>query len=143
MQNIRQAIQIIQSDGLSPFLRAVFRFIYWNLGVRTAYLKFRHKASGSQVDVTVQNATATMTTTTFPEFERFYGLKSEQEVLEDILTEISAGDTIYDIGANVGLYSCLIGSKEPNCMVYSFEPHPTNVEALSRNLKLNNVKGKI
>lgn len=143
MQTIKRAIQILRTEGSVSFLLAVFRFVYWNLGIRTAYLTLRHKATDSQMDVTITNVTTTMAVTTYPEFERFYDLKSEKEILEDILDEIADDDVFYDIGANVGLYSCFVGSKSPEGSVYSFEPHPVNVDALKKNFQLNDVSGTI
>ncbi|MFP9059021.1 FkbM family methyltransferase [Natrialbaceae archaeon A-chndr2] len=84
-----------------------------------------------------------MAVTTYPEFERFYDLKNEKNVLEELLEEITDEDVFYDIGANVGLYSCFAGSKSPEGSVYSFEPHPVNVDALKKNLQLNDVDGTI
>lgn len=143
MQTIRRGIEIIRTEGPLSFFRAVCRFVYWNLGVRTAYLTFRHRITGANINVAVGDASADLFVSTYPEFERFYDLKGEREVLSDVLTEISNSDVFYDVGANVGLYSCLVGSAAPECSIYSFEPHPTNVEALKQNLQLNDVAGTI
>ena len=104
---------------------------------------FRHKLTGPNTDVTVGNASAILSVNTYPEFERFYDLKGESETLSDLLSETSERNVFYDIGANVGLYSCLVGASASDCDVYSFEPHPTNVEALRRNLELNNINANI
>ena len=54
---------------------------------------------------------------------------------------IKQGDVVYDIGANVGLYSLLashiVGSEG---RVFSFEPVPRNLDFLRRHLQLNQVK---
>ena len=47
-----------------------------------------------------------------------------------------------DIGANVGLYS-IYASKTKNCRVYSVEPSPLNLKALSRNIYLNSLSNSI
>ncbi len=143
MHSLREGFRILRTEGLFSFLCAVLRFVYWNLGVRTAYLKLRHRVANSRTDVTIGNVSATLSTDTYAEFERFYDLKGEREILGDVLHQVSGDDVFYDIGANVGLYSCMIGSATPNCDVYPFEPHPTNVEALKRNLQLNKVDGPI
>ncbi len=143
MKTIRRGIEILRTDGLIPFLQSIPRFIYWNLGIRTTYLRTRHKVSGPNTNVTIGSISATLSVTTYPEFERFYDLKGEREALSDLLSETSEGDVFYDIGANVGLYSCLVGSTASDCQIYSFEPHPTNVEALRRNLKLNSINAEI
>ena len=48
----------------------------------------------------------------------------------------------YDIGANIGLYSCYAG-KRKDCNIYSFEPSYFNLELLSKNIYLNNLSKKI
>ena len=143
MQIISRGIEILRNDGPLSFFRAILRFIYWNLGVRTANITLRYKMTGSTTAVTVENISANMFITTYAEFERFYDLKGEREILRDVLGQVSENDVFYDIGANVGLYSCMISSAIPKCEVYPFEPHPTNVEALKRNLQLNDIGGQI
>lgn len=50
---------------------------------------------------------------------------------------IKDGDTIFDIGANIGWYSLNISNKYPNVKIYSFEPIPETFQQLSYNIKLN------
>jgi FkbM family methyltransferase len=57
---------------------------------------------------------------------------------ESFLNQLHTGDTVFDIGANVGEITCRIAQrvgKEGN--VYSFEPQPQNFARLIRNLALN------
>jgi len=55
--------------------------------------------------------------------------------------EITAGDIVVDIGANIGYYALLeaklVGKKG---VVYAIEPVPQNVEILRKNVKLNNYR---
>ena len=50
--------------------------------------------------------------------------------------------TFWDIGANIGLYSCY-AAKKNLCKVYAFEPSIFNLEWLGRNIFLNNLVEKI
>jgi len=143
MNTISRGMKIVRNDGVLAFLRAILRFVYWNLGIRRTYLVIRHKINGKSTKVIVENSSVTLSTTTYSEFERFYELKGEREILSDIISETSDGDIFYDVGANVGLYSCLVGSAVSNHQIYSFEPHPVNAEALESNLKLNNINGTV
>jgi len=59
----------------------------------------------------------------------------EPETLEWIDT-IPQGAILWDVGANVGLYSCY-AAKSRNCMVYAFEPSIFNIELLARNIYIN------
>lgn len=68
---------------------------------------------------------------------------SEKEVLADLLSEISSDDTFYDVGANVGMYTCFVGQYIDSNHVFAFEPHPKNANRLNQNLTLNDISAKI
>lgn len=56
--------------------------------------------------------------------------------------KIDEGDIVFDIGANVGVFS-LYASQKKGTQVFAFEPHPQNFEILMNNVnqnKLTNVK---
>lgn len=54
------------------------------------------------------------------------------------------GDIVYDIGANIGLYTVvaarLVGRTG---VVYAFEPHAANVAHLLENVKINDLEGQV
>jgi FkbM family methyltransferase len=60
----------------------------------------------------------------------------EPETIEWI-NSFSDGDTFYDIGANIGIYSLYFCSLCPNGHVYSFEPSWKNCSRLYENMRLN------
>ncbi|SDE99252.1 FkbM family methyltransferase [Halorientalis regularis] len=68
---------------------------------------------------------------------------TERDVMEQLLSDLRDDDVFYDIGANVGIYSCLVGDRLPENSVYAFEPHPANVARLSENLRLNGIHATI
>jgi len=49
---------------------------------------------------------------------------------------------LWDIGANVGLYS-IYAAKKKNCRVVAFEPSIFNLELLARNLFMNNLQDQV
>ena len=49
---------------------------------------------------------------------------------------------LWDIGANVGLYS-IYAAKKKNCRVVAFEPSVFNLELLARNLFMNNLQDQV
>ena len=59
----------------------------------------------------------------------------EPETLE-WLDNIPENSVVWDIGANVGLYSCY-AAKARSCRVFAFEPSVFNLEFLARNIYLN------
>lgn len=65
----------------------------------------------------------------------------EPETLEWI-DRIPSGSVLWDIGANVGLYSCY-AAKARDCKVFAFEPSIFNLELLARNIHLNKLVEKV
>ena len=65
----------------------------------------------------------------------------EPETLEWI-DQIPNGSVVWDIGANVGLYSCY-AAKKRGCRVFSFEPSIFNLELLARNIFNNQLQDLI
>ena len=65
----------------------------------------------------------------------------EPETLEWI-DGIPSDAVLWDIGANIGLYS-VYAAKKSGCSVYSFEPSVFNLELLARNIYLNEISNKI
>jgi FkbM family methyltransferase len=59
----------------------------------------------------------------------------EPETLEWI-DRFPQGSVVWDIGANIGLYSCY-AAKMRGCRVFAFEPSVFNLELLARNIYLN------
>jgi FkbM family methyltransferase len=54
---------------------------------------------------------------------------------------LHAGDTMFDVGANVGYYTLLASHKVgPTGRVVAFEPLPENVRLVRRHLRLNRVR---
>jgi FkbM family methyltransferase len=65
----------------------------------------------------------------------------EVDILNAFAASITQGATVYDVGANVGIYSLLAGSRTgPSGKVYAFEPLERNLEYLRRHMTLNHVQ---
>ena len=65
----------------------------------------------------------------------------EPETLDWIGT-FEKRSVFWDIGANIGLYSCY-AAKNYDCKVYAFEPSIFNLELLGRNIFLNGLTDKV
>ena len=65
----------------------------------------------------------------------------EPETL-DWIDQFQENKIFWDVGANIGLYSCY-AAKKKLCKVYAFEPSIFNLEWLGRNIFLNNLTDKI
>jgi FkbM family methyltransferase len=65
----------------------------------------------------------------------------EPETL-DWIDDMPEGSVIWDIGANIGLYSCY-AAKHRDCKVFAFEPSVFNLELLARNIFLNELSDTV
>jgi len=65
----------------------------------------------------------------------------EPETL-DWIDQLPQGCTLWDVGANVGLYS-IYAAKKRECRVVAFEPSVFNLELLARNLFLNELQDRV
>ena len=65
----------------------------------------------------------------------------EPETLEWI-DNFSPESVLWDIGANIGLYSCY-AAKARSCKVFAFEPSVFNLELLARNIYLNQLTSNV
>jgi FkbM family methyltransferase len=120
-------------------IRPAASFLYWRwVEVRRAFrtLQYRkHRLRSDTYQVTVGDAQAAFHVPTRQEFLDFSQLK-ERPILAEILANIRPDDVFYDIGANLGLYSCLVADiVDP--VVVTFEPHPGNADRLAQNASLN------
>ncbi|MGW0548126.1 amino acid adenylation domain-containing protein [Streptomyces altiplanensis] len=79
--------------------------------------------------------------------------KSETEfVYEEIFTNleylrngitIRNGDRIFDVGANIGMFTLFAGSRCPDAKIYAFEPIPPVFDSLRRNVELHGLDAKV
>lgn len=65
----------------------------------------------------------------------------EPETL-DWIDQLPEGCTLWDVGANVGLYS-IYAARKKGCQVIAFEPSIFNLELLARNLFLNGLQEQV
>ncbi len=64
----------------------------------------------------------------------------ELDLQNGLKQQVRTGWVAYDVGANIGYFTLLFSKMVGETgMVFSFEPLPTNLERLQRNLSLNNL----
>jgi len=69
-------------------------------------------------------------------------LYSKEPVTIDWLRTIESGSVVYDIGANVGLYT-VFAALARQATVYAFEPESQNYALLNANVVLNGLNGRV
>jgi FkbM family methyltransferase len=97
----------------------------WGREVRPRKI-FRGLASGYRICVSPADNLAYLLGTAEPHLQRI------------IKEYVAVGDTVYDIGANVGYVSLSLAKRVgPQGRVIAFEPVPRNVESFRESLKIN------
>lgn len=71
------------------------------------------------------------------------GAEGHDEMFEDMFAEMHEDDVFFDIGAHIGITSCVIGRKYPGIGIVCFEPHPYTRRSLETNLQLNGIDATV
>jgi FkbM family methyltransferase len=88
------------------------------------------RSSGVRIYVNTDKRTATLESLNFGSYE-----------VDDLLMMsqlIKAGNTVFDIGANIGWYSLHLSKRIAGVRVFAFEPVPNTYRSLVRNIAINN-----
>jgi len=141
----------IQNDGLISFLRgAVFytrnntRFLLEPLYQRVLEpLYQRVKPSWTELTCQGYSVDMSMELAKYNSYDFRDDFESEEEVLSHFLSELQPDDMVWDVGANVGIYTCFAAAVDDNIDVVSFEPHPKIADILRENRARNNVDGAV
>jgi amino acid adenylation domain-containing protein/FkbM family methyltransferase len=67
---------------------------------------------------------------------------TREEYLRGGIT-IDNGDTVVDVGANIGLFTLFASSRNPDGRLYAFEPLPPLHDSLRRNVELHGLDAKL
>jgi FkbM family methyltransferase len=68
-------------------------------------------------------------------------LDYESAAIQSFLRMIRLGDVVWDIGANIGIYTIMAGKRVgPAGQVVSWEPHPQTVEILKAHIRANGLQ---
>ncbi|WP_254768930.1 FkbM family methyltransferase [Salinilacihabitans rarus] len=76
-------------------------------------------------------------------FQKYPETDASFPVLGDILTRLEPDDVFWDVGANIGIYTCFAAAKLQSGGVISIEPNPNNVARIEENLALNGLSAEV
>lgn len=125
-------------------LKKVIRRTGMNSHLRSAYDRVFLTTVGGRVTCEVDDATAEFRLTSRSEYNRVTDVPGPgRPTLESLLGELRPNDVFYEIGANVGVISCLVGDLLPEGHVVAFEPHPGNAARLRAHLRNNDVTSSV
>jgi len=129
-----RAVEIVQEGGLGALFHSSLN--YSKRAARNCFWKIK-----GRMRLGCCNADAYFNSTQESSYrtvkKRF---KSERAILKDLINNLQANDIYFDIGASLGLHTCLPAKELTKGKVISFEPYPPNVEKLRKNIELNNLK---
>ena len=100
-------------------------------------------SSNNNVTQTYNGRPVFFFTPTFQSYARIVHDEIEKVVIDELVEKVTSEDVFFDIGANIGQFSCIVGAATPVKKVVAFEPYAPNIELLSKNVAINNVDGKI
>ena len=139
---------LYSKGGVIEVIRGLIRFGYYQTPARSIRRNRILQTNEATLKCTVDGVSAKFHITNSTEFDRFDtigGLDnlSEEKILRELLKTLSEDDIFFDIGANVGLYTCMVGKKLSMGQVHAFEPHPSNFERLRDNVTTNNISDRV
>lgn len=140
MNIIASVRRLLKRGGPVELLKGIYRFVYWQSGLRSTRYALEYKLTGSPVTRTIDGTTASFAVSSPTEYARASTVHGERSVIGDVLRTLESNDVFYDVGANVGTYSCFAGQIVDHGNLIAFEPHPANVDRLQENAALNNVQ---
>ncbi len=130
---LNQTAHAVYSSRLRSALQQTGLYtILYGLYLRAFGLLYRE----DQIDIEHGDATATLYMETAPEVVSvMHSLEKEQHILETFVGELRPDDICLDVGANLGVYTCLAADAAHT--VTAVEPHPPTVARLRENVALN------
>lgn len=139
-QHLLQAASTLARSSGVKYVESVASKFGFEQTLKRGYYKILSQFCPSEYTITVRNETLSFKIDGYNEY-RVFQLYPEREpsypVLPDIVDELRSDDVFWDIGANVGIYTCFGATSIESGEVVSIEPNPKNVERIEENLSKN------
>lgn len=130
------------SKAIKDFLRAMIRWIVRfsskNKVGRYFLEQVLNTAMSKQRDVNHRGVKLSFVTPNGLNHFRIDSFSTKEPETLEWIDSLPEGSVLWDIGANVGLYSCY-AARSRKCKVIAFEPSVFNLELLSRNIFTNDL----
>lgn len=134
MTIISRGISVYQKEGAKALFRSTLQKIHKDTYCKLISIRGHYS-------FTLEDYTATFSAPTSKVVRRNRArFESEKKELRDFLKEIRRDDTVYDIGANTGLYTLLGAKACPKGEVVAFEPYPPNIDLLEQDIVRNQLQ---
>lgn len=125
--------------GFAGVFTAVVRFGYWQLRIRTIRSVIGFRLFGPVTASSIVGPEVEFVATNPREYGAYTDFVHEQDIIRDVAAELKADDVFYDVGANLGIYTCLMASLLEEGTVIGFEPREGFVERIHENARRNNL----
>jgi FkbM family methyltransferase len=136
-QNISRFIEIQQNRGTTHALSLTKSYIEDRIGVTELKNRYWNLKGGTQT-LSIGNLQAEFDATTDRGGDTIRSMyNTEKPFVNDIINSLREDDILFDIGANLGIFSCFAASTITQGHIVAFEPYPPNVRQLNRNLSYN------
>lgn len=129
------AVRIILNEGISSLAGKSLK--YGKRELSKQYIRLSPPLPQKTTTVEVNGVVATFSVSSPISVERTNHLMGEKPVVSKVISEVQPDDVFYDIGANIGIYSCLISKVLTQGEVVAFEPSSSNVVSLAQNVSNN------
>lgn len=106
--------------------------------LQRAYDELESRTTPDSHRIEIGGASATFATQRIQEYRRVTKFV-EPEGIKDFVAELQVDDVVWDIGANIGIYTCIAADFLSDGQVVAFEPHPGNVSSLKKNIATNDI----
>lgn len=137
MRSTRRAADLLSEGGWKHLLKRAYKYYWRKVSLFPQTVKSLMIAYRGVHELSVDGASARFHVDNRKEAEKLTrNYKSELVVYRDLLSSIEPGDVFWDVGANIGSYTCLVADVV-NTRVVAFEPSPENADELRRNVEIN------
>ncbi|MFB6176356.1 MAG: FkbM family methyltransferase [Halobaculum sp.] len=123
----RRADRLGLDPYLGPFYRTLVKRPYWWFRCELVTVPTTRQFGDVSAQFVVEE----------PADLLYHETDSERAVMEDLLRTVNPDDVFYDIGANVGLFTCAVGQVVDTTA--AFEPSPVAFQKLTTNVSLNDL----
>lgn len=130
IQNSLSKIRVNGAAGINEAL------VEARQGVHRRLRRF-HFLAPSHRSINMNGKVVEMRQQTKTEWDHMQAVRNEKPVIEDAMERTLSRDVVWDIGANVGTWSCALGLT--GAEIIAFEPIQANQQALLENVRRNDV----
>lgn len=139
MNDIRQAYRLLRSEGLGAIIGGAGRELLRRLDpiyqrVKPEYRSYRLGETAAEFDMSRRR---------LGQHDFVDDIQSEHSIINRVVSVVKEDDVFYDIGANVGIYTCFVGTTLDSGNVVAFEPMPDPFSILERNVEQNQVNAEL